>query len=83
MFLNGGELSSSCGSYGDQCRLVRTELNAGTKLKKGYTMFNVWLPATLESRAKGEGDEAIRSALTEYVLYSGKSTEIVYVLCLS
>ncbi|RXK39614.1 membrane transporter [Tremella mesenterica] len=35
-----------------------------------YTMFNVWLPAVLESRAKGEGDEAIREALTEFVLYS-------------
>jgi hypothetical protein len=34
-------------------------------------MFNVWLPAVLESRAKGEGDQAIRSALTEFVLYSG------------
>ena len=36
-------------------------------------MFNVWLPAVLESRAKGEGDEAIRSALKEFVLYSSKS----------
>ncbi|ORX36134.1 major facilitator superfamily domain-containing protein [Kockovaella imperatae] len=35
-----------------------------------YTMFNVWLPAVLESRASGEGDEAIRSALSEFVLYS-------------
>jgi hypothetical protein len=40
----------------------------------GYTMFNVWLPAVLESRAKGEGDQAIRSALTEFVLYSGERT---------
>jgi len=35
-------------------------------------MFNVWLPAVLESRAKGDGDEAIRSALKEFVLYSGE-----------
>ncbi|KAK4685766.1 hypothetical protein P7C73_g4374, partial [Tremellales sp. Uapishka_1] len=35
-----------------------------------YTMFNVWLPAVLESRASGEGDEAIREALREFVLYS-------------
>jgi hypothetical protein len=35
-------------------------------------MFNVWLPAVLESRAKGDGDEAIRSALKEFVLYSGQ-----------
>lgn len=33
-------------------------------------MFNVWLPAVLESRAQGEGDEAIREALREFVLYS-------------
>lgn len=33
-------------------------------------MFNVWLPAVLESRAQGEGDQAIRAALKEYVLYS-------------
>jgi hypothetical protein len=38
-----------------------------------YTMFNVWLPAVLESRAKGEGDEAIKQALQEFVLYSGTS----------
>ena len=38
-----------------------------------YTMFNVWLPAVLESRAKGEGDEAIKQALQEFVLYSGKT----------
>lgn len=38
-----------------------------------YTMFNVWLPAVLESRASGEGDEAIKQALQEFVLYSGKS----------
>jgi hypothetical protein len=37
-----------------------------------YTMFNVWLPAVLESRAKGDGDEAIKQALQEFVLYSGK-----------
>jgi len=37
-------------------------------------MFNVWLPAVLESRAKGDGDEAIRSALKEFVLYSSKSS---------
>ncbi|WVQ83853.1 hypothetical protein IAT38_005997 [Cryptococcus sp. DSM 104549] len=36
----------------------------------GYTMFNVWLPSVLESRAKGEGDEAIKEALGDYVLYS-------------
>lgn len=36
-------------------------------------MFNVWLPAVLESRAEGEGDEAIRYALKEFVLYSGQS----------
>lgn len=35
-----------------------------------YTMFNVWLPAVLESRATGEGDEAIKEALSEFVLYS-------------
>ena len=33
-------------------------------------MFNVWLPAVLESRATGEGDEAIKEALMEFVLYS-------------
>jgi hypothetical protein len=37
-------------------------------------MFNVWLPAVLESRAKGEGDQAIKQALQEFVLYSGKLT---------
>jgi hypothetical protein len=36
-------------------------------------MFNVWLPAVLESRAKGDGDEAIKQALQEFVLYSGES----------
>ena len=41
-----------------------------------YTMFNVWLPAVLESRAKGEGDEAIKQALQEFVLYSGTSLPI-------
>ena len=35
-------------------------------------MFNVWLPAVLENRAAGEGDEAIRSALKEFVLYSSE-----------
>jgi hypothetical protein len=35
-----------------------------------YTMFNVWLPAVLEDRAEGEGDQAIRVALKEFVLYS-------------
>lgn len=35
-------------------------------------MFNVWLPAVLESRAEGEGDQAIRSALKEFVLYSSE-----------
>lgn len=40
--------------------------------KTAYTMFNVWLPAVLESRAKGDGDEAIKQALQEFVLYSGK-----------
>merc|ERR1711879_1128619 len=35
-----------------------------------YTMFNVWLPAVLESRAKGDGDQAIKQALQEFVLYS-------------
>ncbi|WWD21884.1 hypothetical protein CI109_106372 [Kwoniella shandongensis] len=35
-----------------------------------YTMFNVWLPSVLESRASGEGDEAIKEALNDYVLYS-------------
>ncbi|ORY24113.1 major facilitator superfamily domain-containing protein [Naematelia encephala] len=35
-----------------------------------YTMFNVWLPSVLESRAEGEGDEKIREALKEFVLYS-------------
>lgn len=39
-----------------------------------YTMFNVWLPAVLESRSEGEGDEAIKSALTKFVLYSGMSS---------
>ena len=38
-----------------------------------YTMFNVWLPAVLESRSEGEGDEAIKSGLTKFVLYSGMS----------
>lgn len=38
-----------------------------------YTMFNVWLPAVLESRAQGEGDQAIKQALQEFVLYSGVS----------
>lgn len=36
-------------------------------------MFNVWLPAVLEDRAEGEGDEAIRYALKEIVLYSRMS----------
>ncbi|WVW78971.1 hypothetical protein I302_100934 [Kwoniella bestiolae CBS 10118] len=36
----------------------------------GYTMFNVWLPSVLESKATGEGDEAIKEALSDYVLYS-------------
>ncbi|KAK6904238.1 membrane transporter [Kwoniella mangroviensis CBS 10435] len=36
----------------------------------GYTMFNVWLPSVLESKATGEGDEAIKEALNDYVLYS-------------
>ncbi|WRT65227.1 uncharacterized protein IL334_002170 [Kwoniella shivajii] len=36
----------------------------------GYTMFNVWLPSVLESKASGEGDEAIKEALGDYVLYS-------------
>lgn len=44
--------------------------------RSAYTMFNVWLPAVLESRAKGEGDEAIKQALQEFVLYSGKSLSI-------
>ncbi|WVR04249.1 hypothetical protein IAU60_001249 [Kwoniella sp. DSM 27419] len=35
-----------------------------------YTMFNVWLPSVLESKATGEGDEAIKEALNDYVLYS-------------
>ncbi|WVF70394.1 hypothetical protein IAT40_005184 [Kwoniella sp. CBS 6097] len=35
-----------------------------------YTMFNVWLPSVLESKATGEGDEAIKEALSDYVLYS-------------
>ncbi|KIR34951.1 membrane transporter [Cryptococcus deuterogattii MMRL2647] len=35
-----------------------------------YTMFNVWLPAVLESRAKGHGDAAIKEALGDFVLYS-------------
>jgi hypothetical protein len=39
-----------------------------------YTMFNVWLPAVLESRSEGEGDEAIKSALQKFVLYSGMSS---------
>jgi hypothetical protein len=43
---------------------------------EAYTMFNVWLPAVLESRAKGEGDEAIKQALQEFVLYSGTSPPI-------
>ena len=38
-----------------------------------YTMFNVWLPAVLESRASGEGDAAIKQALQEFVLYSCES----------
>lgn len=33
-------------------------------------MFNVWLPAVLESRAKGHGDAAIKEALGDFVLYS-------------
>jgi len=41
-------------------------------MSAAYTMFNVWLPAVLESRAKGDGDEAIKQALQEFVLYSGK-----------
>lgn len=36
-------------------------------------MFNVWLPAVLEDRAEGEGDQAIRVALKEFVLYSRES----------
>jgi hypothetical protein len=36
-------------------------------------MFNVWLPAALENRAAGEGDQAIRVALKEFVLYSCSS----------
>ncbi|WWC67456.1 uncharacterized protein I206_101364 [Kwoniella pini CBS 10737] len=36
----------------------------------GYTMFNVWLPSVLESKASGEGDEAIKEALGDFVLYS-------------
>ena len=39
-------------------------------IRQAYTMFNVWLPAVLESRATGEGDEAIKEALREFVLYS-------------
>ncbi|KAK8846568.1 hypothetical protein IAR55_005654 [Kwoniella newhampshirensis] len=35
-----------------------------------YTMFSVWLPAVLESRASGEGNEAIKEALNDFVLYS-------------
>ncbi|WVQ75341.1 hypothetical protein IAR50_004960 [Cryptococcus sp. DSM 104548] len=35
-----------------------------------YTMFNVWLPAVLESRASGQGDDAITEALGDFVLYS-------------
>ncbi|ODN74810.1 hypothetical protein L202_07125 [Cryptococcus amylolentus CBS 6039] len=35
-----------------------------------YTMFNVWLPAVLESRASGDGDDAITEALGDFVLYS-------------
>jgi hypothetical protein len=36
-------------------------------------MFNVWLPAVLESRAEGEGDEVIKMALREFMLYAGQS----------
>ncbi|WWC87375.1 uncharacterized protein L201_002264 [Kwoniella dendrophila CBS 6074] len=39
-------------------------------LSFAYTMFNVWLPSVLESKATGEGDEAIKEALGDYVLYS-------------
>ena len=46
-----------------------------------YTMFNVWLPAVLESRASGEGDDAIREALQEFVLYSGMSRFEFHPLC--
>lgn len=35
-------------------------------------MFNVWLPAVLESRAEGEGDEVIKMALREFMLYAGQ-----------
>lgn len=41
-------------------------------------MFNVWLPAVLESRATGKGDEAIKEALSEFVLYSSKSGSQTY-----
>lgn len=44
-----------------------------------YTMFNVWLPAVLESRSEGEGDEAIKSALTKFVLYSGELSTCVWI----
>jgi hypothetical protein len=44
-------------------------------------MFNVWLPAVLESRAQGEGDQAIKQALQEFVLYSGMALSISLDLC--
>ena len=45
-------------------------LHATRGSSAAYTMFNVWLPAVLESRASGSGDDAIREALQEFVLYS-------------
>lgn len=43
-----------------------------------YTMFNVWLPAVLESRAKGHGDAAIKEALGDFVLYSRRFLSAYY-----
>lgn len=37
-------------------------------------MFNVWLPAVLESKAEGEGDAAIKYALQEMVMYAAAGT---------
>ena len=65
-----------------KCRYTSRKLlwNWFCLLHLAYTMFNVWLPAVLENRATGEGDEAIREALTEFVLYSSWSYFIVQFL---
>jgi hypothetical protein len=51
-------------------RLKDIALRSSAETVVAYTMFNVWLPAVLEDRAEGEGDQAIRVALKEFVLYS-------------